>query len=206
MTNPLEKNMIEAYNEQASNRDSIKTQEWKENERKTFLNYLEQANSRRLLEVGAGPGKDSLYFKEQGLHTFSTDVSPEMVKLCKEKGLEAAVMSFYDLKFPDEHFDSVYALNCLLHVPKTDIENVLLEIKRVLKPEGLFYLGVYGGENHEGVWEEDPYTPKRFFSFYEDGALKDLLAKYFKIEYFEVVPKEIVGGKFHFQSVILRKE
>lgn len=114
-------------------------------------------------------------------------------------------MSFYNLNFPDQHFDSIWALNCLLHVPKDDIKDVLNELKRVLKPSGLFYLGVYGGENSEGIWKEDHYTPKRFFSFYDDESLEELLSEIFLIEYFEVVSKEIVGGKYHFQSVISRK-
>lgn len=132
-----------------------------------------------------------------------------MIKLCRDKGLNARVMSFYNLDFPNYHFDSIWALNCLLHVPKEDMKKVLSEIKRVLKPSGLFYLGVYGGENSEGVWEDDHYSPKRFFSFYDDETLKELLSESFHIEYFKVVPKEIVGGnvQFHsFQSVILRNK
>ncbi|WP_241494640.1 class I SAM-dependent methyltransferase [Bacillus coahuilensis] len=170
------------------------------------MKSIHNENYSRLLEIGAGTGKDSLYFKEQGLTTFSTDISSEMIKLCRDKGLNAAVMSFYNLDFPNHHFDSIWSLNCLLHVPKEDIRGVLNEIKRVLKPSGLFYLGVYGGENSEGIWEDDPYTPKRFFSFYDDASLKELLSELFIIENFEVVPKDIVGGKFHFQSVILRNK
>jgi hypothetical protein len=90
-------------------------------------------------------------------------------------------------------------------VSKKDIKSVLLEIKRVLKPSGLFYMGVYGGENHEGIWENDLYTPKKFFSFFEDDSIKTLLSEFFTLEYFHVVPKEMVGGPFRFQSIILRK-
>jgi SAM-dependent methyltransferase len=128
-----------------------------------------------------------------------------MVQKCKEKGLQAEVMSFDRLDFPDNYFESIWALNCLLHVPKENIKTVLSEIRRVLKPSGIFYMGVYGGENSEGIWENDPYEPKRFFSFFEDDAIKELLSDLFNIEYFNVVPSEIVGGKFHFQSIILRK-
>lgn len=203
MRNTFEKNITESYNKKAVERNSYNVQDWKVKERDTFLKFIQNEECSSLLEIGAGTGKDSLYFKEQGLSTFSTDVSPEMIKLCKEKGLNAGVMSFYNLNFPSNHFDSIWALNCLLHVPKIDIKGVLNEIKRVLKPSGLFYLGVYGGENFEGIWEEDHYTPKRFFSFYEDASLKELLSELFHIKYFAVVPKEKVGGQFNFQSVIL---
>lgn len=201
----IQQNIVNSYNKNAIDRDSYSIQDWKVKEREIFLGKLRADKCLNLLEIGAGPGKDSLYFKEQRLNTTSTDISPEMVKLCKEKGLNAKVMNFADLDFPDDHFDCIWALNCLLHVSKKDIKSVLIEIKRVLKPSGLFYMGGYGGENHEGIWEGDSYTPKRFFSFFEDDSIKELLSEVFTIEYFHVVPKEMVGGPFHFQSTILRK-
>jgi SAM-dependent methyltransferase len=207
MKSTFSKDITESYNKKAVERNSSDIPEWKIKQREIFLNsIIHNENCNSLLEIGAGTGKDSLYFKEQGLTTFSTDISSGMIKLCKDKGLNAAVMSFYNLDFPNHHFDSIWSLNCLLHVPKEDIRGVLNEIKRVLKPSGLFYLGVYGGENSEGIWEDDPYTPKRFFSFYDDASLKGLLSELFIIEYFEVVPKDIVGGKYHFQSVIIRNK
>ncbi|MEC1521039.1 class I SAM-dependent methyltransferase [Neobacillus niacini] len=205
MEKSIQEKIADSYNQNAKERDLYILQDWKVNEREIFLGKLKTNKCLNLLEIGAGAGKDSLYFKEQGLITTSTDISPEMVKLCKEKGLNAKVMDFAHLAFPDDHFDSIWALNCLLHVSKKDIKNVLLEIRRVLKPSGIFYMGVYGGENHDGIWEEDSYTPKRFFSFFEDNSIKELLSEFFTIDYFHVVPKEIVGGPFHFQSIILIK-
>lgn len=204
MSTSFEEMIAASYNNAAEERDSYSLQEWKVEERKAFLDKLLAEKCSDVLEIGAGTGKDSLYFKERGLQTFSTDISPEMIKLCKEKGLDAKVMNFAKLDFPDHHFDGIWALNCLLHVPKEEIRNVLKELKRVLKPSGLFYMGVYGGEDYQGIWEEDSYTPKRFFSFFEDASIKTLLSEFFIIEYFNVVPKERVGGKYHFQSIILR--
>jgi ubiquinone/menaquinone biosynthesis C-methylase UbiE len=57
-----------------------------------------------------------------------------MVRLCKEKGLDARCMDFHNLEFEDQSFDAVYALNCLLHEPKANMDGVLVEIHRVLKP------------------------------------------------------------------------
>ncbi|MBM6618009.1 class I SAM-dependent methyltransferase [Bacillus suaedaesalsae] len=203
--NSLTNHMADSYNNKAVERDTFEVSKWKAKEREVFLQMLQKERLYSLLEIGAGPGKDSLYFNENGLATISTDLSPEMVRLCKEKGLDAKVMDFANLDAPDNYFDSVWAMNCLLHVPKDQISDVLSEIKRVLKPTGLFFMGVYGGENSEGIWEDDFYTPKRFFSFFEDEGIKQLVSEYFTIEYFTVVPKDVVGGKFHFQSMILRK-
>lgn len=205
MQNLYKQHLIEAYNRKAADRDASQPSEWKTKERDAFVKQLHRQNVKRILEIGAGTGKDSFYFKDQGFNIVSTDLSPEMVKLCKKKGLDARVMDFTNLDFPNETFDVVWALNCLLHVPKNSIKIVLSEIKRVLKPSGIFYMGVYGGQNSEGIWEEDTYSPKRFFSFYEDDAIKELLKQFFTIEYFQIVPKEVVGGNFHFQSMMMRK-
>ena len=201
----IKKSLSETYDKKSGDRNKNPMESWKIKERDIFYSYLKNENKVSLLEIGAGPGRDSLFFHEKGMETLSTDLSPESIELCKEKGLEAKVMSFDHLTIPENQYDAIWALNCLLHVPKRELPNVLKEINRVLKPEGLFYMGVYGGENHEGIWAEDHYEPKRFFSFFEDETIKEVLSKVFTIEKFTCVPKEVIGGKFHFQSIILRK-
>ena len=205
MTERLTSSLSESYNKKALERDLSALPEWKLKERDIFLQHLKGERIINLLEIGSGTGKDSKFFSESGLDTFSTDISEEMVKLCMSKGLNAKVMSFENLEFKDNTFESVWSMNCLLHVPKKEIKEILQEIKRVLKPSGLFYMGVYGGEDFEGIWEEDSYDPKRFFSFYKNDSIKEVLSEFFEIEYFNIVPKEIVGGRYHFQSIILRK-
>ena len=101
-------------------------------------------------------------------------------------------------------FDAVFALNCLLHVPKKDLPQVLQAIRTLLKPDGLFYLGLYGGKEYEGTWPEDEYEPKRFFSFHTDDQIRKVVTGLFKLLYFKCIPLE--GERdFHFQSLILRR-
>ncbi|MFS0749278.1 class I SAM-dependent methyltransferase [Oceanobacillus sp. 1P07AA] len=203
--NTIEKNLIESYNKMAEERDKLRISEWKRQERDVFEQYILKKDSKNLLEVGAGTGQDSLYFQKLGLEVTSVDLSPEMVKLCKDKGLHAKEMSVFDLEFPDDTFDAIWSLNCLLHISKNDLPRALQEIKRVLKPEGIFYMGVYGGKDSEGAWEKDTYNPKRFFSFYPDEKIQDAVEKVFKVEYINIIPKKIIGGELSFQSMILKK-
>lgn len=124
----------------AGERDKLRMSEWKKGERDVFERFILKRESKNLLEVGAGTGQDSLYFQELGLEVTSVDLSTEMVKLCKEKGLNAKEMSVFDLEFPDNTFDAIWSLNCLLHITKEELPRALHEIKRVLKPNGIFYM------------------------------------------------------------------
>jgi SAM-dependent methyltransferase len=114
-------------------------------------------------------------------------------------------MDMTHLDFPPASFDAVYALNSLLHIAQSEFRRVLQNIQRVLAPAGLFYLGLYGAdEEFEGVWENDSYTPKRFFSFKTDETIQETTAEVFKPLYFKRIATH---GKqvLHFQSLILEK-
>ena len=156
-----------------------------------------------MLEIGEGHGRDSKFFQENGFQVTCIDLSPEMVKLCQQKGLDAHPMDMMDLDFPDESFDAVYSLNSLLHLPKAELPIVLQNIKRVLNPDGLFFLGVYGGFDFEGIWEKDSYEPKRFFSFHSDERLREIVTESFELLSFKQIPSR--DGDLHFQSFTLRK-
>jgi SAM-dependent methyltransferase len=196
----------ESYGRKARERDLSAVPPWKAEERLRFLGLLRSEGRRTLLELGAGPGKDGGFFRDHGLDVTCIDLSPEMVALCRAKGLEARVMDLLALDFPPESFDAAYALNSLLHLPGRELPAALRGIRTVLEPGGLFYLGVYGGEDFEGVWEDDPYEPKRFFSFRTDERLREVVAGPFEIHSFRRIDLDGRTDGLHFQSLILRKQ
>jgi SAM-dependent methyltransferase len=206
MNAKLTTSLRESYNRKAQERDARLIQAWKLEERNTFLSLLRQEQKRTLLEIGAGTGQDGQFFQDQGFDVVCTDLSSEMVKLCHQKGLKAYVMNFGDLRFPAASFEAIYALNCLLHLPKAELPAVLQGLNSILKPDGLFYLGVYGGYDSEGVWQNDRYEPKRFFSFYADEHLRQVVEKVFDLHSFRRIALDDEASGLHFQSLILRKK
>ncbi len=194
-----------AYDAQAEARDRKDFPEWKRRIREDFLAILRSERSSRLLEIGAGTGRDGAFFAEHGLDVVCVDLSPEMVRLCREKGLDAQAMDAVDLRFSDGAFDAVYSLNNLLHLPESEFSRALREVRRVLRPGGTFFLGLYGGIDREGVWEEDAYEPKRFFSFRTDARFLEVVGEVFDVVSFDRVAVEAADPRLHFQSLILRK-
>src|SRR5215813_10367176 len=125
----LKNDLIVSYNNHAQDRDTHKIEDWKVEERANFLSLLQSKAKRSLLEIGAGPGRDSKFFQDMGLNVTCIDLSPEMIKLCQQKGLSAYVMDMVHLDFPSDSFDAVYSLNSLLHIPKDEFSIVLENVK-----------------------------------------------------------------------------
>jgi len=194
----------QSYDRKVEERDHKELASWKDLERRNFLSFLLEEGCSRLLEIGAGTGLYGEFFQDHGMQVICTDLSPEMVKRCTQKGLEAYVMDFLHLDFPQESFDAVFAMNCLLHVPNSDLPQALKGIHSLLRKNGLFYWGQYGGVEQDGIYEGDHYEPKRYFSFITDEMLKELVQDIFEVVAFKVIELE-EEENFHFQSMIVRK-
>ena len=192
-----------SYDRKVDEREARELIAWKAVEREVFLALLQNEGKHNLLEVGAGTGIHGKFFQDNGLEVICTDLSPNMVACCREKGLQSHAMDFLNLDFPTKSFDSVFAMNCLLHVPRRDLAHVLVSIRDLLRPGGLFYWGQYGGIQQEGINAEDHYTPKRFFSFLTDEQVKDYAAGYFEPISFNYIDLE--DDEMHYQGMVLRK-
>lgn len=195
--------LAQSYDQDAQRRSSKSLSSWKIDEREKFRESISREGKTTLLEIGAGTGIDGDYFQQCGMQITCIDLSSESVKKCIERGLNAKVMDFYHLDFPDHSFQAVYALNCLLHTPKKDLDQVLQEMHRVLAPNGLLFIGLYGGYDSEGVWEADWCNPQRFFSFHADNSIQKTLSQWFQIVDFHTIPLD--DDNLHFQSITLRK-
>jgi SAM-dependent methyltransferase len=199
----LKHELRQAYDAEAEAREGMTDTPWKAEERARFATRLREADASSLLEIGAGHGISGRYFADEGFKVTCVDLSPQLVARCRAKGLDAAVMDFGDLAFEDGSFDAVFGMNCLLHVPKTELPGVLAEVRRVLAAGGLFYWGQYGGQDHEGVWETDRYEPKRFFSFFTAEDIEAVAA-----EHFDPVETNLVALDSdidQYQGLVLRK-
>lgn len=201
MTQPYDETLDHlrtAYDRGAAARDRRTKQDWKLVERAAFADRI--GPGAQLLELGAGTGQDSQYFRDRGNSVVAIDLSQQMVAHCREKGIDARVMDFRNLEFPESSFDAVYALNCLLHVPNSELPAVLAGIHRVLRDGGLFFLGVFGGNGHEGTLPDDDHEPARFFSLRTDEQIQEFARKSFDIVDFHLVEP----GGWPFQSLTLR--
>jgi len=93
------------------------------------------AAPKRVLEVGCGWGELAQWIaRETDAEVVATDLSPRMVDLARERGVDARRADVQKLPFADGEFDVVVAAWMLYHVP--DLDRGLSELARVLRPGG----------------------------------------------------------------------
>jgi SAM-dependent methyltransferase len=88
------------------------------------------------LDAACGTGRHSAYLASLGHTVICVDSSAAMLERAREKvpGGEFHEADLHDLPLPDDHVDVVVCALALMHVP--DIEPVLAELVRVLRPGG----------------------------------------------------------------------
>jgi len=97
-----------------------------------------------VLEIGCGTGCDLLQFARHGARAMGVDVTPEHLRLARERVAGRAEVREGDataLPFPDQSFDYVYSHGVLHHIDQP--RKVVEEIFRVLRPGGRFNVQVY---------------------------------------------------------------
>jgi predicted TPR repeat methyltransferase len=94
----------------------------------------------RLLAIGIGTGLCAFPFAKVGLQVFGLDASPEMLNVCRSKGIAADLRQFDIRKSPwpysDGYFDHVVACGMLHFLD--DLAPVFQETARVIRMGGLY--------------------------------------------------------------------
>lgn len=105
---------------------------------------------KRLLELGCGQGRDSVFFASNGLDVYAVDSSKVAIENINQKirGKNISLhLSYFEVRqtlpFDSSHFDAVYS-HMFYNMRFTDVELSFLfkESSRVLKNNGLLYFSV----------------------------------------------------------------
>jgi ubiquinone/menaquinone biosynthesis C-methylase UbiE len=196
----MDQQTIDTYNKLAKEYDDETVDFWNKFPR-TFIDTFIELSKTTILDVGSGPGRDALLLQQAGKDVVCVDASQAMTELSSAKGLTSILAEFDNLPFENESFDGVWSYTSLLHVPKKSVDAPLKEIIRVLKPSGIFALGLIEGDS-EGYRESSGVGMPRWFSFYQKNEVEDLCKQYgFTLIYFETFKP----GSKNYLNFILQK-
>lgn len=131
-----------------------------------IVELLEIKGGELVIDLGAGTGNLSIAVEQKGAKVISVDCSPEANEIHKSKNPQASILEVNIdrsddklgfIPMPDHSIDRVCAANLWTYIRNRS--TLYTEIKRLLKPDGLFVLAV----------EREGYSPLQI--------LKDHLSK-----------------------------
>lgn len=151
-----------------------------ENLKEHIDKFLRSSPGKKILDVGSGTGEDSLYFKKLGYNPLCVDISENMVRVCRQKGLEAVCEDIETLPFDEDSFDGVWANNTLTHIPKYRIYNTLARLREILNKQGILFVTVPEGRSEviNGLYNvaysevEFKENFEQYFDIIESGKIK----------------------------------
>jgi ubiquinone/menaquinone biosynthesis C-methylase UbiE len=143
--------------------------------KKQYKTFMTLCRGKLVLDVGCGPGRDVEHLMINGYQVIGVDYSDGMIKEAKRrvpKG-DFRKMDMRNLRFEKNTFDGIWACGSVIHIPKSEVKNVLKGFNRILKPHGILYIAVKKGTGEK--LEDRKDGDKKFFAYYSESEIKRIL-------------------------------
>lgn len=134
----------------------------------------------KILDLGCGSGRDSLYFMNNGYDIFAIDGSEEMVAHTKKYIGDRVQLATFESYNTEQTFDGIWALASLLHVDRENIEGIIRKYSSLLNDKGVFFMSF---KNREEDYRKDG----RFFTCFTEDGLVGLIGDIQDIELVKVM-------------------
>lgn len=129
-----------------------------------------------LLDIGAGTGDFLINAKSKKWKAFGTEPNKEARELAEEKNINLEELS---ATFEDQKFDVITMWHVLEHV--SDLEKQIVELKRLLKPNGHIVIAVpnfksYDAVHYKSFWAA--YDVPRHLWHFSQQSIKKLFSEH----------------------------
>ena len=156
------------------------------------------ASTSSILDFGCASGRflrHAAFQTAAPIQVYGCDLAPANIDWMK-KHLPSSINKTVNsndpcLPFKDSSFDIVTAFSVFTHIDKSE-ESWLLELKRVIKPDGLLYVTIH----NEASWNRISYRPATIRQFEHQNSFEENL---------EVTP-EMMSGSMPHERMVFRKD
>ena len=164
---------------------------------KKALKIFKNNKTNKIVELGAGLGRDSIYFAKNSIHVEALDYSQSGIKNINQKIKQNNLSNLIKTKnfdvrktlpFKNNSIEGVYShmLYCMA-LTTSDLESLNKEIHRILKPGGINIYTVRhtnDGDYKKGIHRgEDMYENDGFIvHFFSKNKIKSLLDGFINLE------------------------
>jgi SAM-dependent methyltransferase len=164
---------------------------------KKALKIFKSNKTNKIVELGAGLGRDSIYFAKNSIHVEALDYSQSGIKNINQKIIKNNLSNIIKTKifdvrkklpFKNNSIEGVYShmLYCMA-LTTSDLESLNKEIHRILKPGGINIYTVRhtnDGDYKKGIHRgEDMYENDGFIvHFFSKNKINSLLKGFINLE------------------------
>lgn len=132
----------------------------------TVVERLQANHAQNVLDLGAGTGRHVIFLASNGFATYALDSAPEGLAQTQRwlgaVGLQATLLEhdiYQPLPFADQFFDGIVSIQVIHHARLSQIEALIAELHRILKPGGLLLVTVAKAMNQAQDYQEiEPNT------------------------------------------------
>lgn len=159
---------------------------------------IKTKNIQKILDMGCGQGRDTLYFSKLGYHVSAIDISEKAIehinKTKEQLNLNHITATTHDIEkplpFQENSFDFVYSNLALQFFDANKLEKIFSNVMKIMKKDSLFLFSTkkegdkyyqFGNKINDYAFEHKGIT--RYF--YPEEVLKNLLSSYFNIIQFD---------------------
>lgn len=99
-------------------------------------------NKPRILDLGCGPGNESMRLANEGAEVAGIDYSENCICIARERNIDIPFycMDFMEIDASLGMFDGIFSCSSLIHMDEADMKTVLGRISAVLKKNGYFLI------------------------------------------------------------------
>lgn len=131
------------------------------------LVFLKEQDGRIALDIGCGVGRHAIFLAQHGFNVTGVDLSQSGLDVARNAATQAGVAvelqiaDFSTLPVADNSIDLVVAWNVIYHGDEDTARTALDEVRRVLRPGGLF-LGTMISKRHNRYGDGTEIRPNTF--------------------------------------------
>jgi len=159
---------------------------------------IDKHSIQKILELGCGQGRDSVFFAKYGYDVTATDISENAInfveKIKNEFNLKNLNLFVHDTEKPfdflNKKFDLIYSNLALQFFDLSQLNEIFSNINRIMNKNSFFLFSTkkpgdkyynFGNKISDKAFEHKGIT--RFF--FESNEIQDILKNYFEIVFFE---------------------
>ncbi|MFQ5832397.1 MAG: class I SAM-dependent methyltransferase [Candidatus Thorarchaeota archaeon] len=127
---------------------------------KAFVELVDRGELRpsRVLDVGSGPGENTIFLSKNGFSAVGIDFTPEAVGIARDRTIRRNVEVEFVLGdvlnlhryFMANEFDHIIDSGLFHSIHQQNLNEFVKQIKRVLKPGGVYYMLCFSDKEPPG--------------------------------------------------------